>query len=129
MNGQLASLMEAMEDTKTNIDSLQKKNKKQDSTIAKQGSTIAKQGSTIAKQDSTIAKQDSTIAKQGSTIDGQVATITQHSAAIERLEAQNEVQEGVNEDLKTELRQEKAGRKEDVECLIQVFHFVVLPLP
>ena len=101
MNGQLASLMEAMEDTKTNIDSLQKKNK----------------------------KQDSTIAKQGSTIDGQVATITQHSAAIERLEAQNEVQEGVNEDLKTELRQEKAGRKEDVECLIQVFHFVVLPLP
>ena len=139
MNGQLALLMEAMKDMKTNVDSLQKrshiqgsvindlweKNDTQDRTIddlwkrnKKQDRIIAKQGSTIDDLRKRNKKQDNTIAKQGSTIDEQVTTITQHSATIECLEAQNEVQEGVNEDLKTELRQEKAGQKEDVECLI-----------
>ena len=144
MNGQLASLMEAMKDMKTNVDSLQKRsriqggviNDTQDRTIndlrkknEKQDRIIAKQGSTIDDLRKRNKKQDNTIAKQGSTIDEQVATITQHSAAIERLEAQNEVQKGINEDLQAELRQEKARWKEDVECLIQVFSFHCPPPP
>ena len=150
INGQLASLMEAMKDMKTNVDSLQKrshiqggvindlqdKNNTQDRTIndlwkknKKQDRIITKQGSTINDLQKRNKKQDNTIAKQGSTIDKQVATITQHSAAIECLEAQNEAQKGINEDLQMELWQEKARRKEDVECLIQVFSFHCPPPP
>lgn len=99
MNSQLTSLMEAMKDMKTRLQ----------------------------RQDGAIAKQDATISKQGVTIAEQGATIAEQGATIEHLQVQNEAQDGIIANLQTDLREEKAARKEDIDSLIQVLHFIVLP--
>ena len=105
--------MEAMKDMKSRLQRQDGAIAKQDATISKQGVTIAKQGATIAEQGATIAEHVATIAKQGTT--------------IEHLQVQSEAQDGIIANLQTDLREEKAARKEDIDSLIQVLHFIVLP--
>ena len=150
MNGQLASLMEAMKDMRTNVDSLQKRSRIQGGVINDLREKNDTQDRTINDLRKKNEKQDRIIAKQGSTIDdlrkrnknkitpspNKVAPSTSKSLQLPNMVLPSSAWRHKMRHRKALMRTFKRNysrRKLDGKKMLNVssrfFHFIVLPLP
>ena len=150
MNGQLASLMEAMKDMRTNVDSLQKRSRIQGGVINDLREKNDTQDRTINDLRKKNEKQDRIIAKQGSTIDdlrkrnknkitpspNKVAPSTSKSLQSPNIVLPSSAwrhkmryRKALMRTFKRNYGRRKLDGKKMLNVSSRFFHFIVLPLP